>query len=236
MDNSIEIKRSSSRFHTDIDWLDSWHSFSFGSHYDPNNTGHGQLVVNNDDVVRAGTGFGTHAHADMEIVTWILDGELEHRDSLGTVGIIKPGEAQRMSAGTGVRHSEANPSSTNDVHLIQMWVLPDAKGIEPSYEQKSLGEFLTRNELVPIASGKDHPGAVAIHQRDAVLWVGRLDPGGSVDIPDAPFVHIYIARGSAQIGAEAQLKVGDAARLTQAGVHKLVANDENTEILIWETA
>src|SRR4051794_28760820 len=159
----IDIRRAADRFHTDIGWLDSHHSFSFSNHYDPDNVGHGLLIVNNDDTVEAGTGFGTHPHRDMEIVTWVLSGELEHRDSEGNHGVIYPGLAQRMSAGSGIRHSEMNASATVDVHFVQMWVLPDTTGIAPGYEQRDVNEAIDSGALVPIASGKGHEGAVAIN-------------------------------------------------------------------------
>src|SRR3954447_14428943 len=187
---SVDIRPAASRFHTRLDWLDSWHSFSFGPHHDPANTGHGLLIVNNDDVVRGGGGFGTHGHRDMEIVTWVLHGELAHRDSTGTDGIIYPGLAQRMSAGHGIRHSEMNASATADVHLVQMWVLPDTQGIEPSYEQRDLNDALSAGGLVVVASGQGHDGAVSINQRDAALSVGRLGAGETVAVPDAPHVHL----------------------------------------------
>src|SRR5690349_10572991 len=137
---TIDIRRADSRPHTQIDWLDSRHSFSFGSHHDPANTGHGLLLVSNDDRVRGGAGFGTHAHRDMEIVTWVLSGRLSHRDSAGNVGELYPGLAQRMSAGTGIRHSEMNASPTDEVHFVQMWVPPDTPGIEPGYEQRDIND------------------------------------------------------------------------------------------------
>src|SRR4051795_140881 len=155
---TIDHRTADSRFHTDIGWLDSWHSFSFGEHYDPRNTAHGLLIVSNDDRVAPAGGFGTHGHRDMEIVTWVLDGELEHRDSIGTVGVIYPGLAQRMSAGSGITHSEVNASRTADVHLVQMWVLPDTSGIEPGYEQLDVNDALARGGLVPVASGEGHDG------------------------------------------------------------------------------
>jgi redox-sensitive bicupin YhaK (pirin superfamily) len=233
---TVEVRPAAERFHTEIDWLDSWHSFSFGSHYDPGNTHHGLLVVSNDDRVRAATGFGTHGHADMEIVTWVLDGELEHQDSTGGHGIIYPGLAQRMSAGHGVRHSEINPSATADVHLVQMWVLPDTEGIEPGYEQRDVNDLLASGELVPVASGKGHDGAVTIHQRDAVLWAGRLAAGASATVPDAPHVHVFIAGGSAELDGGGPLDEGDAVRLTAAGARRLVAGPSGAEVLVWETA
>jgi len=237
---TIDIRRAGERPHTQIDWLDSWHSFSFGRHYDPANTHHGLLLVSNDDVVHAGGGFGTHPHVDMEIVTWVLEGELAHRDSIGTNGIIYPGLAQRMSAGTGIRHSEMNASATADVHLVQMWVLPDTQGIAPSYEQRDLNDALAAGGLVAVASGRHHEGAVAIHQREAVLWVGRLHRGETVTAPDAPHVHVFVAVGTAEIDVDpegrAALATGDAVRLTRAGARSLTAGADGAEVLIWETA
>ena len=128
---AVDVRRAGDRFHTVLDWLDSWHSFSFGGHHDAENTHHGLLLVSNDDRIAGGGGFGEHPHADMEIVTWVLDGELEHRDSTGTHDVIYPGLAQRMSAGRGIRHSEVNASAEREVHLVQMWVLPDVRGIDP---------------------------------------------------------------------------------------------------------
>ena len=152
----IDIRRSHQRFHTQISWLDSHHSFSFADHYDPQNTHYGLLLVSNDDVVKPEMGFRTHPHHDMEIVTWVLDGELEHKDSEGNVGILYPGLAQRMSAGTGIRHSEMNPKQDKDVHFIQMWVPPDTERINPSYEQLDINQALERGGLIPIASGRGH--------------------------------------------------------------------------------
>ena len=233
---TIVIQRANERFHTQLDWLDSWHSFNFNHFFSPDDAGHGLLVVNNDDVVKAGTGFGTHGHRDMEIVTWVLDGELEHRDSTGTRDVIFPGLAQRMSAGRGITHSETNPSPTADVHLIQMWVRPDTAGIEPSYEQRDLSATLDAGRLVAVASGAGHDGAVAIHQRDAVLWAARLKPGEQVTVPDGPHVHLFVARGGAALQDAGPLATGDAARLTRAGELALTASDDRAEVLIWQTA
>jgi redox-sensitive bicupin YhaK (pirin superfamily) len=232
---TVDVRPAGTRFHTQLDWLDSWHSFSFGPHHDPRNTGHGLLIVNNDDVVHGGGGFATHAHRDMEIVTWVLQGELAHRDSTGTDDVIYPGLAQRMSAGRGIRHSELNASAIADVHLVQMWVLPDTDGIEPGYEQRDLGDALAGGGLVVVASGQGHDGAIAIHQRDAVFSVGRLRPGEVVDVPDAPHVHVFVAIGTAALGADA-LATGDAARLTDAGSLALTAGDDGCEVLVWSTA
>jgi len=230
------VHRAKDRFHTRIDWLDSWHSFSFGPHYDPANTHHGLLLVSNDDVVAPGSGFGTHPHRDMEIVTWVLDGTLEHRDSEGNHGVLEPGLAQRMSAGTGIRHSEMNASPTTPVRLVQMWVLPDTEGIPPGYEQRWVGDALAGGGLVPIASGRGHEGAITIHQRDAVCWVGRLAPGTTVTVPDAPHVHVYVARGGADLDGAGTLDEGDAARLTGAGTPALTAGPDGSEVNVWATA
>jgi len=232
----VDIRRSGQRFHTWISWLDSHHSFSFSNHYDPRNTHHGLLLVSNDDVVRPNTGFRTHPHQDMEIVTWVLDGELEHKDSEGNSGIIYPGLAQRMSAGTGIWHSEMNPQSDKEVHFIQMWVPPDTERLNPGYEQLDITRELERGGLVPIASGRDHKAAISIKQKGAVLWGGRLKPGESVQVPDAPYVHLFIAKGSADLEGAGMLQTGDAVRLTAAGARRLtVDGGRGAEVLIWET-
>ncbi len=231
----IEIRRSGDRFRTRIGWLDSYHSFSFGHHYDPANTHHGLLLVNNDDVIRGGTGFMTHPHRDMEIVTWVLDGELEHKDTLGNKGIIYPGLAQRMSAGTGIWHSEMNPREGRDVHLVQMWVLPDTERIDPGYEQLDITPQIEKGGLVPIASGRGHNAAISIRQRDAVLWGGRLKPGETATVPDAASVHLYVAKGAVDLEGAGSLASGDSARLLAAGSHILTADPgRGAEFLIWE--
>jgi len=232
---TVEVRRGPERFHTVLPWLDSWHSFSFGAHRDSANVGHGLLVVNNDDTIRGGGGFAQHGHRDMEIVTWVLDGTLEHRDSTGTHDVIVPGLAQRMSAGRGIRHSEMNASATADVHLVQMWVVPDTLNVEPSYEQRDISAAMATGELVPVASGRGHDGAVTLHQRDAVLWVGRLGPGTATQAPDAPHLHVFVARGAVDLNGAGVLTAGDAARLTAGGALGIRA-DVDAEILVWETA
>src|SRR5919199_2991093 len=196
---TIDVRPAHSRFATRAGWLDSRHCFSFSSHYDPTNTHHGLLLVHNDDVVRPGFGFTTHPHQDMEIVTWVLDGELEHKDTLGNTGIIYPGLAQRMSAGRGIFHSEMNATRGGDVHFVQMWVLPDTERIDPGYEQLDINGELAKGGLVPIASGRGHDAAISIRQEGAVLWGGRLSPGEAAAVPDGQFVHVYIARGGAHL-------------------------------------
>ena len=233
LEPQIDIRRADDRFKTNIGWLDSWHSFSFGQHYDPANVGHGLLIVSNDDRVAAGGGFGTHPHRDMEIVTWVLDGELEHRDSTGTYGVIYPGLAQRMSAGRGIQHSEMNHSATAPVHFVQMWVVPDTAGIDPGYQQLDVNDRLAEGGLQLVASGDGREGAIHIHQRDAAMWVGRLRAGDTVAVPDAPFVHVFAARGDVRIGDD-DLREGDAARLTDAGSPTLTAVTA-AEVIVWES-
>ena len=185
----IDIRSAATRFNTQTSWLDSHHSFAFSHHRDPANTHHGLLLVSNDDIIQPETGFETHPHRDMEIITWVLRGELEHKDSEGHSGLIYPGLAQRMSAGSGIWHSEMNatprkntdpdPNPDNDpdaVHLVQMWVIPDTPRIDPSYQQLDINTELDRGGLVPVASGRGHDAAISIRQQDAVLWAGRLRP------------------------------------------------------------
>jgi redox-sensitive bicupin YhaK (pirin superfamily) len=230
------IRRSDDRGRANLGWLDSRHTFSFADYNDPRYMGYGPLRVINEDRVQAGQGFGTHAHRDMEIVTWVLEGSLEHRDTSGAEGILYPGLAQRMSAGSGIRHSEMNASAHEDVHLIQMWVVPDTEGVEPSYQQLDVNDELARGGLVPIASGKGHDAAISIHQRDAVLWGGRLQPGEAVAVPDDRHVHVFVPRGGAALEGAGPLDEGDAARLTDEGARELTAGPHGAEVLIWATA
>ncbi|GAA1231314.1 pirin-like bicupin family protein [Kitasatospora nipponensis] len=240
----IDVRRSGERSGTKIDWLDSKHSFSFGGHYDPDNTHHGLLLVNNDDIVRPGSGFETHPHRDMEIVTWVLQGSLVHQDSTGHSGVIYPGLAQRMSAGSGILHSEKNDSwrlsgaeaHTDPVHFVQMWVLPDEGGITPGYEQLEIDDALLSGGLIPVASGMDrHDGesAIRIRNRHAALHVARLQPGQSVELPQAPFLHLFVPRGSVALEGVGPLEAGDAVRFTAVGGQRVTAV-EPAEILVWE--
>ena len=235
----ITVQRADERLRTRIDWLDSWHSFSFGSQYHPDHVNHGLLLVNNDDRVAPAGGFGTHSHRDMEIVTWVLEGRLEHRDSQGNRGILYPGLAQRMSAGTGIAHSEYNASETEPVHFIQMWVRPDTTGIAPGYEQRDLNDSLAEGGLRVIASGKNNPGAIHINQRDAEFSVARLAAGESVTIPTDSHVHVFIARGGGHfdpLSADAiDVAEGDGIRLTAHGETRFTASAP-AEILVWATA
>ena len=238
---ALDVRRAADRFATRIDWLDSKHSFSFGRHYDPANTHHGLLLVNNDDVVRAGAGFETHPHRDMEIVTWVLRGSLVHQDSTGHSGVIYPGLAQRMSAGRGILHSEKNDSwrlsgdpHDEPVHFVQMWVLPDERGVEPGYEQREIDADLLSGSLVPVASGMDgHDAAIRIRQRDAALHAARLAPGQGVDLPEAAYLHVFVARGSVDLEGAGPLATGDSVRLTATGGQRVTATDD-AEVLVWE--
>jgi quercetin 2,3-dioxygenase len=240
---AVDIRPAAKRAHSRISWLDSKHSFSFGQHYDPNNTHHGLLLVNNDDTVAPGTGFDTHPHRDMEIVTWVLQGSLVHQDSTGNSGVIYPGLAQRMSAGKGIQHSEKNDSwrlggATHDdpVHFVQMWVLPDENGIKPGYEQLEIDADLLSGGLVPVASGMpQHEGASAIriNNRYAALHAARLSPGQSVELPDAPYLHLFVARGDVALEGAGPLGEGDAVRFTATGGQRVTAT-EASEILVWE--
>jgi redox-sensitive bicupin YhaK (pirin superfamily) len=239
----VDVRRAAERFKTRLGWLDSKHSFSFSRHYDPANTRHGLLMVNNDDIVKPGTGFETHPHQDMEIVTWVLQGSLVHQDSEGHTGVIYPGLAQRMSAGTGILHSEKNDSwrlageaHSDPVHFVQMWVVPDERGITPGYEQLEIDHELLSGHLVTVASGMpEHDGAAAIRikNRYAALHVARLLPGQTVQLPDAPFGHLFVPRGRVTLEGAGPLDAGDAVRLTATGGQRVTAT-EPAEILAWE--
>lgn len=240
---SVDIHRAEDRYTSQLEWLDSKHSFSFGHHYDPANTHHGLLMVSNDDIVAPGTGFDTHPHRDMEIVTWVLEGSLVHQDSTGNNGVIYPGLAQRMSAGRGILHSEKNDSwriagdvHRDPVHFVQMWVVPDEHNISPGYEQREIDGELLAGGLVTVASGMaKHDGESAIHimNKSAALHAARLQPGQSVQLPDAPFLHLFIARGVVTLEGAGTLHTGDAVRFTATGGHTITAT-EPAEILAWE--
>ncbi|SEL28663.1 pirin family protein [Streptacidiphilus jiangxiensis] len=242
---TVEIRRSDERQATRLPWLDSRHSFSLGTaHPDPANTHHGLLLVHNEDLVQPGTGFETHPHQDMEIVTWVLQGSLVHQDSTGHAGVIYPGLAQRMSAGTGILHSEKNDThratgattATPPVHFVQMWVLPDEAGVTPGYEQLEIGDELLRGSLVTVASGMDahrDTTAIRIRNRFAALHAARLDTGRHVVLPDAPFLHLFVARGTVDLEGAGVLAEGDAARLTATGGRQVTALGP-AEILVWQ--
>jgi len=240
----IDVRRSDDRSETKLSWLRGRHSFWVGGKpYDPANTHHGLLLVHNEDTIRPGAGFETHPHQDMEIVTWVLEGSLVHQDSTGRSGVIYPGLAQRMSAGTGILHSEKNDSwrlggelHADPVHLIQMWVVPDEPGIAPGYEQLEIDHELLSGSLVTVASGMaKHNGASAIRikSRHAALHAARLTAGQSVQLPEAPFLHLFVTRGSVELEGSGALAPGDAVRLTASGGQRITAATP-AEVLIWE--
>jgi quercetin 2,3-dioxygenase len=245
----IDMRRAADRKYTSLDWLSSRHSFSFGRHYDPANTHFGLLLVNNDDVMQAGMGYETHPHRDMEIVTWVLEGSLVHQDTAGNCGVIYPGLAQRMSAGTGIQHSEKNDSWSlggerhdDDVRFVQMWVPADTRSVEPSYQQLDISRELGpvdagSGELVVVASGMDayrDRRAISIQQQHATLHAARLQPGASVNLPAAAFVHLFVTRGAVDLEGSGPLETGDAARMTAAGGQRITATEAGAEILAWE--
>ena len=210
----IELRRANERGHANHGWLDSFHSFSFADYYDPKHMGFGPLRVINEDRVHPGMGFGTHGHRDMEIISYVLEGQLEHKDSMGTGSIIAPGDVQRMSAGRGVQHSEYNPSRTAGVHFLQIWIEPDVRGVMPSYEQTRVAAGDKRGRLRLIASPDGADGSVTIHQ-DARVYAALLDGGEAVAHTLAPGrrAYVHVARGNAHVNGVAVAN-GDAAKIS----------------------
>lgn len=221
----IEIRHRDERGHFDHGWLDTYHTFSFDRYYDPQFMGFRALRVINEDRVQPAQGFGTHPHRDMEIITYILEGSLEHKDSMGTGSIIRPGEIQRMSAGTGVTHSEFNPSRNESVHLLQIWIFPEAKGIKPSYEQKTLNRDELRGNLRLIAAREPVDGAVKIHQ-DVRLFATMLD-GETIkyDLPKGRFAWLQVARGSMKVNGTS-LEAGDGAAVAEEAAVEIAGRGE----------
>lgn len=206
----ITVRKAEDRGHANHGWLDTWHTFSFADYFDPLHMGFRALRVINDDTVAAGQGFGTHPHRDMEIITWVLSGALEHKDSMGNGRIIRPGELQYMAAGTGVTHSEFNPSPDEPVHLLQIWILPDRKGTKPTYAEKSLTNMSSgRLHLAASKSGRDN--SMTINQ-DADVFVGKFDAGNKINHELRPgrFAWLHVAEGEIELGG-LKLKSGDAA-------------------------
>ncbi|MEO5702459.1 MAG: pirin family protein [Gammaproteobacteria bacterium] len=229
----ITLRPSEQRGHANHGWLDSYHSFSFASYYDPEHMSFSSLRVINEDRVAPGTGFSTHSHQDMEIITYILEGALQHKDSLGNSSIIRPGEVQRMSAGTGVSHSENNPSQTESVHLLQIWIIPDENGVPPSYEQKMFPLAERQGNFRLVASPDGREGSVTIHQ-DACLYITSLNTSDSVRHRLAPSRKFYlqVAQGNAQLNGHA-LEAGDGVSITAETEITLTAND-SAEILLFD--
>ena len=226
----MNIRKANERGHASHGWLDSYHSFSFADYYDPQWVGYRSLRVINDDLVMPGMGFGTHPHHNMEIITYVLSGQLEHKDSMGNGRVIRPGEVQYMSAGSGVRHSEFNPSKTEASHFLQIWIMPDAQGVKPSYAEKSLREAPTgKFHLVTSKAGRD--GSIAIRQ-DADLWLARLDAGQQVTQSLAANRHawLHVAEGEVVLNGKT-LVTGDAAAVSEETKLEISANKPSHVLL-----
>jgi hypothetical protein len=228
----ISLRKADDRGHTKIDWLDSRHSFSFGEYFDPSENGFSVLRVINDDRVAAGQGFGTHPHRDMEIITYVLEGAVEHRDSLGTRSVIPAGDVQRMTAGSGIRHSEFNPSPSAGLHLLQIWILPEASGLKPGYEQTSLGNR-AQSKLALVASHAGGSGALRINQ-DANLYVGSFAGGEGDEKALAPGrkAYLHVARGRMTLNGVA-LGAGDGAKIS-GETHLRLASEGGGEVLLFD--
>jgi redox-sensitive bicupin YhaK (pirin superfamily) len=231
----IRLRRSGERGHFDHGWLDTRHTFSFGDYHDPTHMGFRSLRVVNEDRVRPGAGFPTHSHRDMEIVTWVLDGALEHRDSLGNGSVIRPGEAQRLSAGTGITHSEFNNSASEPLHFLQIWILPAERGLPPGYEQKSFPESERRGRLRRIASPDGREGSVTIRQ-DAEIFTTLLSPGQSVahELRPGRSAWVHVARGEVEVGGQT-LASGDAAAASDEPRLEISAR-AGSEVLLFDLA
>jgi len=231
----ITVLPSSKRFHSEAGWLDSRHTFSFADHYDPERLGFRSLRVINDDRVEPARGFGSHSHRDMEIITYVLEGELAHKDSMGNGSVIRPGDVQRMSAGTGVVHSESNPSRSVPVHFLQIWIVPDRPGHSPGYEQKAFSEADRRGKLRLVASPDGRDGSVSVHQ-DASVYAGLLGPGDRAAHQVRPGRHswVHVARGSIDLNGQT-LREGDGAAVSDEERLDLTAKD-NSEVLLFDLA
>jgi quercetin 2,3-dioxygenase len=231
----IQVRRSVERGHARHGWLESRHTFSFADYHDPEHMGFRALRVINEDWVQPGKGFPPHSHRDMEIVTCVLEGALEHKDSLGTTSVIRPGELQRMTAGTGVTHSEYNASRDTPVHLLQIWILPEAANLKPSYEQRDFGSGEMRERLRLVASPDGRDGSLVVHQ-DVALYLGRLAPGVKIRHPLAAGRNawVQVARGSLRLDGE-KLGAGDGAAVTDSRGLELEAL-ESLHVLVFDLA
>jgi len=229
----ITLRKASDRFHSNIDWLDSWHTFSFADHYDPQHMGFSALRVINDDTVQAGQGFGEHPHRDMEILSYVLSGSLAHKDSSGGGGVIRPGDLQRMSAGSGVVHSEYNASGTEPVHFLQIWLLPEKRGVQPGYEQKTFPASDRSGKLRLLASRDGGEGSVTIHQ-DASVYGALLGKGERATYELRPGRHawVHVARGSLDLNGQ-RLGAGDGAAVSDERKLELAGVDA-AEVLLFD--
>jgi quercetin 2,3-dioxygenase len=231
----IAVRPAAARGHADHGWLDTRHTFSFASYHDPRHMGFRSLRVINEDRVKAGEGFGTHAHRDMEILTWVLDGALGHKDSMGNGSVIRPGDLQRMSAGTGVTHSEFNPSPEAGVHFLQIWLVPRERGLPPGYEQKRFPQEERRGRLRLIAAGDGRDGAVTIHQ-DADVWTALLEPGESVRHALVPgrYAWLHVAQGAVSLNGST-LGAGDGAAVSDEAALEITGSAE-AEVMLFDMA
>lgn len=229
----LQIRPSEERGHVVTDWLDSRHSFSFGEYHDPAHMGVSALRVINEDHIAPGRGFGTHPHRDMEIVTYLLSGELQHRDSMGNGSVIRPGDIQRMSAGRGVTHSEVNPSSSEEAHLLQIWFLPNQRGVEPGYAQRTLAQGEREGRLALLLSPDGREGSVAAHT-DALMYATLLEPGQilSHEFDAQRLAYVQVARGVVEVDG-ARLQAGDAATVSEVPSFALEAS-EPAEVLLFD--
>ena len=237
----IQVRRAKERGHADHGWLDTYHTFSFSDYYDPRFMGFRSLRVINEDWVKPGYGFPTHPHRDMEIITYVLEGSLEHKDSMGTGSVIRPGEVQKMSAGTGVRHSEFNHSKVEPVHLYQIWIMPERENIKPMYEQKSIPAEERQGKLQLVASptggnGSNASNAVKLYQ-DAELFTAQLKKSDSVkyELNDKRYAWIQVARGAVKVNGQ-ELKAGDGAAVSQEKKLQITGSAEQSELLLFDLA
>lgn len=230
----LQVRTREERGHTRIDWLDSWHTFSFGEYHDPGNMGFSDLRVINDDRVAPGKGFETHPHRDMEIVTYVLDGTLAHKDSLGNGSLIRPGDVQRMTAGTGVLHSEFNPSDIDPVHLLQIWIFPERKGLEPGYEQKAFSTTEKQNAWALIASRDGRENSVTVHQ-DVQIFASVITAGMALSYTAQPgrACWVHVATGSLQLNGKL-LEAGDGVGIRDEATLTFEGLSRESEVLLFD--
>jgi hypothetical protein len=234
----IQVRRGKERGHADHGWLNTYHTFSFSDYYDPRHMGFRSLRVINEDWVQPGYGFPAHPHRDMEIITYVLEGSLEHKDSMGTGSVIRPGEVQKMSAGTGIRHSEFNHSKEEPVHLYQIWILPEKEGIKPNYEQKAIPAEEKQNKLRLVASpsGGNGSNAVKLYQ-DAELYTVTLGKADSVkhELRDGRYAWVQVARGAVNVNGQ-DLTAGDGAAVSQERKLEISGKADGSEVLLFDLA